>query len=82
MAVAERHGVFIRDLEAHGAWLRKAQVMGVRRSASANETRLTGDKGQMRLIAQPLVFWIGKRRRFLRRVGVRAVCALSLWVIS
>ena len=61
MAVAQRHGELVRDFEAHGARLCKAEMVGVRGPAPADETRLAGDEGEMRLIAQPLVFGIGER---------------------
>ena len=44
MAAAERHYELIADLAPESALLREAQMMGIRRPASADETGLVGHK--------------------------------------
>ena len=64
MRVAHRDGELIGDLHRHRPRLRKAQVMRLRRSPPADQTRLAGNKSEMRRISDPLFFWneIGSRR--------------------
>jgi len=42
MAAAQRHGKFIADLSTKSALLHEAQMMGIYRSAPADQTRLFG----------------------------------------
>ena len=53
----KRHREFIADLEAKASRLGKAQVMSVRWLASANHTRLCGDKLAVTLVAPPSRLW-------------------------
>ncbi len=53
---AERHRELIADLEAEAAWLRKAQVMGVRRLAAANNAGLRGYELAVSFVAPPSRF--------------------------
>ena len=48
---AERHGELITHAATKGGWLREAEVMGIRRSPFAKETRLRGHELKMRAIA-------------------------------
>lgn len=57
VATAEWHGEFVADFDPKGSRLRKAQVMGIGRMASTDETRLGDDKVQMRFI--PATFGFG-----------------------
>ena len=50
--IAERNCELIGHLETHGAGLGKAQMVGVRRPAPANETGLCCDKGEVVLVAK------------------------------
>ena len=56
MRATERHRELIADLEAKASWLREAQVMGVRRLASANHAGLRGDKLAVTLVTPPPCF--------------------------
>jgi hypothetical protein len=47
MSATERHGEFIAGFAAHGADLRKAQVMGVRWQPRADQARLRGHEAKM-----------------------------------
>ena len=74
MAVAQRHGELIRHLEPERARLREANVMRLGWAPPANEAGLAGDEGEVRPIADALVFWEeqltsicgGRRLRLLR----------------
>ena len=48
---AERHGELIAYASTNGGGLRKPEVMGIRRSPFAKETRLRGHELKMRAIA-------------------------------
>ncbi|MFZ1883664.1 MAG: hypothetical protein WAU53_08710 [Rhodoplanes sp.] len=48
---AERHGELIAHASTKGGWLREPEVMGIRRSPFAKETRLRGHELKMRAIA-------------------------------
>lgn len=52
MSSAQGDSKFVTDLAAKRRRLRKAQVMGVGRAATANETRLLGDGFDMLPIAE------------------------------
>ena len=56
MPAAERHRELIADFEADRPGLGKPQVMGIAGLPAADQTRLRGDKLQMRLVTQPLGF--------------------------
>ena len=47
MEPANRNGELVADLPPQRSLLGKLEVMGIRRTPSANETRLTGHKPQM-----------------------------------
>ena len=51
MAPAKRHGELVTDFKTKRARLRKAQIMRIGRLPSADETRLRGDKFEVRLVA-------------------------------
>ena len=51
MPITQWHGVLVRHLETHGPGLREFQVMGLRRSATADEAGLSRDEGQVIAIA-------------------------------
>ena len=78
VAVAQRHGELIRHLEPEGARLREANVMRLCWPPPAHEARLVGNEGEVRPIADALVFgdeqfagiW-GGRLRVLGRRGLR-----------
>ena len=53
MGAAQRHRELIAGLEAKASWLREAQVVGVRRLASANHAGLRGDKLAVTFVAPP-----------------------------
>ena len=57
MGTAERHRELIADLEAKASWLREAQVVGIRRLASANHAGLRGDKLAVTFVAPPPRLW-------------------------
>ena len=63
VATAEWHGEFVADFDPKGSRLRKAQVMGIGRMASTDETRLGDDKVQMRFI--PATFGFGSSEGIL-----------------
>ena len=48
---AERHGELIAHSSTKGGWLRKPEVMGIRRSPFAKETWLRGHELKMRAVA-------------------------------
>ena len=47
---AQRHGELVADLAAERPMLRKPKVVGVRRLAAADQTRLLGDEPDMVLV--------------------------------
>ena len=51
---------FVTDFETQSPWLRKTQVMRVRRLPSANETWVRGNKSQMGLVTKTLGFGDGQ----------------------
>ena len=53
---AQGHGVLITDLASEGSWLCKFQVMGIAGRASADETWLRRDEGEMGLVPPPHLF--------------------------
>src|SRR5262249_56557875 len=53
---ADRNGEAVGDLASHRPLLRKFDVVGIRGSSAADETRLRGDKPQM--IAIALAHWL------------------------
>ena len=57
MAAAERHGELVADFNPQRPWLRKAQMVGVGRMTTADETWLGRHKPQMRFI--PAAFRLG-----------------------
>ncbi len=54
MPATEGHRELITDLAAERTGLRKSEVMGVRRLAAADETRLLGDIAQVLPLAMAL----------------------------
>jgi hypothetical protein len=58
---AKRYGELITDLLSEPTRLRKAQVVRIGRLASANQTRLLGQKPKMLTVAQPLRLGDGER---------------------
>ena len=65
------NGELITDLTAECTALRKSQVVGIRRSATANETRVLGNRFDV--IAVPNPAWLRQGQRALvDRVGSRA----------
>lgn len=54
---AERYGELVRHLAAKRRMLGKAQVMGIRELASANEARLLGHRFHVVAIASPTRLW-------------------------
>lgn len=56
MGPAERYRELIADLEAKAPGLREAQMMGIRRLASANHAGLRGDKLTVTFVAPPSRF--------------------------
>ena len=67
MPVAQGHGELVRDFEAERAALGKANVVGLRRPATANEAGLVGDEGKASLVADAL--FLGKGQ-LAGRVGL------------
>ena len=57
MAVAQRHGELIGHLEPEGTRLGEANVMRLGGATAAHEARLVGNEGEVRPIADALVFW-------------------------
>jgi hypothetical protein len=51
MAAAERDIKLIADLEAHGSWLGKPQMMRIGRLTAADEARLRDQESQMGFVA-------------------------------
>jgi hypothetical protein len=66
---AERHGEFVADLAAERSGLRKFQVMGVARTALADETRLRSDEGEMGLVPSTPLFTDRRNRPRGRRMA-------------
>ena len=60
MSSTQRHGELIAYLAAKGAVLGEAQMMRIRWSSSANETRLLGDKLDMVPVTKAAWFWVGQ----------------------
>ena len=60
MQPAERDREFVAGLQADSSRLRKAQVMGIGRRASANKARLAADEPEVVLVAQTLRLADGK----------------------
>ncbi len=47
VGIAEWHDPLVADLPPKGAWLSKAQMVGVTQPAPANEAGLCGDEAQV-----------------------------------
>jgi hypothetical protein len=60
MEAADRDGIFVTDLSAHCARLRKAKVMCLAGASTADNTGVGRDELAVLLIAQPN--WFGCRR--------------------
>jgi hypothetical protein len=58
---AQRDGEFVAHLSSKCPWLGKADVMGIRWFASADEARLCGDELAMPLVTKPM--WLAVRRK-------------------
>ncbi len=54
---AYRHGELVAHLAGQGAALGKAQMVGVRGSATANKTRLLGNEFDVLAITNPPRLW-------------------------
>ena len=54
---AQRHGELIGHFEPQGTRLGVANVMRLRGAAAAHQAGLVGDEGEVRPIADALVFW-------------------------
>ena len=67
---AQRHGELIAHASTKGGWLREPEMMGIRRSPFAKETRLRGHELKMRAIAVAarLVHRLIVSRRIVPRV--------------
>src|SRR5690348_10009244 len=65
MEEAERHGELVAHLGAHRAWLRKADVVGMRWCTATEDTGLRGNELQMVGVPEP--FRRGERQ--FRRAG-------------
>ena len=53
MATAQGNSELIADLAAKRPWLRKSQMMSIRRAAAADETRLLGNQLNVIPVANP-----------------------------
>ncbi len=80
MSPTQRHSEFVTDLAADGPVLRKAQVMGIARLATANQAGLLRDKPDMRAIANAPRFRM-YQNRFVHRRGWRLGSCFALRVI-
>ena len=56
VAIAQRHGELVRHLETERPLLRETNMVRLRGAAAAHEARLAGNEGEVRLIADALVF--------------------------
>ena len=56
MPIAQGHGELIRHFEAQGARLSEAKVVRLRGPAAADKAGLAGNEGEVRLIADALLF--------------------------
>ena len=68
VAVAQRHGELVRNLEAEGPLLGEANMVRLRRPTAAHETGLAGHECEVGLIADALI--LGNEQR-TRRASVR-----------
>jgi hypothetical protein len=60
MPSAQRHGELVADPAAECPVLREAKVMGVCRSAPANQARLFGHKPDVLLVTKAPRLWVGQ----------------------
>jgi hypothetical protein len=63
MTPAQRDGVLVADSTAESAWLSESQMVCVRRTAAANQTRLCGHEPKMRTVT--IAAWFAERERAL-----------------
>ena len=73
MGAAERDGEFIADLAAHGARLREADMVRVRRYGAAKQARLGSDVAQVLLVAHAVGLWEGEDALFDASAKLRRV---------
>src|SRR5665213_1378491 len=76
MFAAKRYSEFITDFSAERARLRKFQMMGITRRATADQARLCADKGKVGLVSSPHRFAKRRDRHLGRRLsgdGLRAI---------